>query len=182
MSREVDEARRLLARRLQQAAYGTFYGTVEEVDEKTRTCDVRVGRIVYKGVLLYALEDGSLKGAVVIPGRDSGVLVSRIAGGNRFYVSMFSVIDKITVTIGEKQIATFCANGFEIKTDQSALGVTSEGLILKRGGAGLKKTLGDLCDALARLTVTTGVGPSGTPINKMDFQRIKQELNDYLED
>ena len=51
-----------------------------------------------------------------------------------------------------------------------------------RGGSGLKKTLESLIDAIVKLTVTTGVGPSGTPINAPDFMKVKQDLSNYLEE
>ena len=54
-------------------------------------------------------------------------------------------------------------------------------MLFRSGGAGLKKTLGELIDAIMKLTVPTGVGPSGTPINAADFVKVKQGLNDYLE-
>lgn len=46
----------------------------------------------------------------------------------------------------------------------------------------LKKTLTQILDAILQLTVTTGVGPSGTPINAQTFTDIKDSLNDYLEE
>lgn len=46
----------------------------------------------------------------------------------------------------------------------------------------LKKTLTQILDAILQLTVTTGVGPSGTPINAQTFTDIKNSLNNYLEE
>ena len=46
----------------------------------------------------------------------------------------------------------------------------------------LKKTLTQILDAILQLTVTTGVGPSGTPINAQTFTDIKNSLDDYLEE
>jgi hypothetical protein len=40
--------------------------------------------------------------------------------------------------------------------------------------------LGDLSDALARLTVTTGTGPSGVPINVAEFSALKARLDQIL--
>lgn len=45
----------------------------------------------------------------------------------------------------------------------------------------LKKTLTQILDAILQLTVTTGVGPSGTPINAQTFTDIKNSLDNYLE-
>lgn len=46
----------------------------------------------------------------------------------------------------------------------------------------LKKTLTQILDAILQLTVTTGVGPSGTPINVQTFTDIKNSLDNYLEE
>lgn len=46
----------------------------------------------------------------------------------------------------------------------------------------LKKTLTQILDAILQLTVTTGVGPSGTPINAQTFTDIKNSLDNYLEE
>lgn len=46
----------------------------------------------------------------------------------------------------------------------------------------LKKTLTQILDAILQLTVTTGVGPSGTPINAQIFTDIKNSLDNYLEE
>ena len=46
----------------------------------------------------------------------------------------------------------------------------------------LKKTLTQILDAILQLTVTTGVGPSGTPINAQTFNDIKNSLDNYLEE
>ena len=45
----------------------------------------------------------------------------------------------------------------------------------------LKKTLTQILDAILQLTVTTGLGPSGTPINAQTFTDIKNSLDNYLE-
>src|SRR5690606_15303532 len=141
------------------------YGTVESVDEAKRVCSVRIGGIVREGVLLYAREDAGLKGFCLIPKKGSLVVVSRIGSGNRLVVELFSEVDKVIATVEDAEFS-----------------ITGKGFKLNNGSGGLLKTLSDLCDAIAKLTVTTGVGPSGVPINIADFQKIKQELNQYLED
>ncbi len=51
----------------------------------------------------------------------------------------------------------------------------------KKGNSGLKKTLNDILTALQLLTVPTGVGPSGIPVNAATFKAIQEDLNNYLE-
>jgi hypothetical protein len=45
----------------------------------------------------------------------------------------------------------------------------------------LKDLLADLLTAIKAITVTTGVGPSGTPINVASFVAIENRLNNFFE-
>lgn len=86
-----------------------------------------------------------------------------------------------TVIKAGDSVATVNTDGLELKNGSSTMTVTSGGLTLKKGGAGLKKTLEGLVDAICQLTVPTGVGPSGMPINMAAFQQIKTEVSQYME-
>lgn len=189
--------RRMFERRLQEAAETVFYGEVSAVNEGSRTCTVVMEDIPYENVLLYAVENTELKGQVLIPRIGSTVLVERIAN-DRYFVVMFSEIDKVLLTIGENTIVevseecvriqsgekttvTADAEKCLLQVGESVVKATEKGLTFIKSGAGLKKTLEELIDAITKLTVTTGVGPSGVPINVADFIKIKQGLNDYLE-
>ena len=187
----------MFERRLQEAAETVFYGEVSAVNEGSRTCTVVMEDIPYENVLLYAVENTELKGQVLIPRIGSTVLVERIAN-DRYFVVMFSEIDKVLLTIGEKTKAEISEENISIQTGdkttvtvdaqncllqvgESMVKATEKGLTFVKGGAGLKKTLEELIDAITKLTVTTGVGPSGVPVNVADFIKIKQGLNDFLE-
>lgn len=97
--------------------------------------------------------------------------------------------DNVTITSGDSSTvikasdatATVNTDGIELKNGSSTITVTSGGLTLKKGGAGLKKTLESMLDAICQLTVPTGVGPSGVPINMASFQQIKAEVSQYME-
>lgn len=161
---------------------GSIYATVKSVDADKRTVTATDDNdMTYDDVRLYAVERPELKGSVVLPKVGSRVLLSRIGTSNELYVSMFSEVDRMLLTIGDKQSLEITSGMLELKTDKSNLKATPAGFTLVRDGAGLKKTLTDLCDAINRLTVTTQSGPSGTPINAAEFSAIKQELNKYLE-
>ena len=86
-----------------------------------------------------------------------------------------------TVIKASDATATVNTDGIELKIGSSTITVTSGGLTLKKGGAGLKKTLESMLDAICQLTVPTGVGPSGVPINMASFQKIKAEVSQYME-
>ncbi|MEG1554589.1 MAG: hypothetical protein RRZ64_08535 [Rikenellaceae bacterium] len=161
---EVAEIKRLFNRRLTQASATSFMAIVKEVNAANRTCVVAADGVSYDDVLLYSVVDGLKKGIVIIPSIQSVVIVSRIGGSNELYISMFSEIDKTLLAIEDVDCCV-SKNGYKFNV----------------GSSGIKKTLTDLVDAISKLTVTTAVGPSGTPINVADFQKIKRELDKYLE-
>ncbi|KAA6339872.1 hypothetical protein EZS27_012237 [termite gut metagenome] len=97
--------------------------------------------------------------------------------------------EKITVHIDAKKIEivndktkiTQEAEALTLSSDQATVKITTGGLTLKKGSSGLKKTLNDLLTAIQALTVPTGVGPSGPPINIADFAKVQQDLPNYME-
>lgn len=56
----------------------------------------------------------------------------------------------------------------------------SGGFTIKKGGESVKKLFSDLLDKINEITVTTYTGPSGTPINAVDFEAIKTRLDDIF--
>jgi hypothetical protein len=53
-------------------------------------------------------------------------------------------------------------------------------LSVKNGKYSLRTAFDDLLTAINALTVTTGTGPSGTPINFAQFDAVKSNLNNFL--
>lgn len=53
---------------------------------------------------------------------------------------------------------------------------------IKNDSNSLKKVLEDLISMIEKLTVTTGVGPSGTPINVAELTPIKQSISNLFND
>lgn len=123
MSKEIDNIRSLFNSRLAGAGASTFYAEVTKVDESARTCTVLIDEIEYENIALYAVELPDLKGFVFIPAVGSAVLVSRI-GGERYYVTMFSEIDKVLLTIGEKVEAAMDAAELTYTNDKVSLKIT----------------------------------------------------------
>lgn len=83
--------------------------------------------------------------------------------------------------VNDKTKITHEAEALTMVSDKATVKITTKGLTLTKGGSGLKKTLEDLLTAIKALTVTTGVGPSGPPINIADFVKIEQDLPNYME-
>jgi hypothetical protein len=104
------------------------------------------------------------KGFIVTPKIQSFVTVSRIGNSDDLFVSMFSEIETIEFSD---------TKGFKCVLENGVISV-------KNNGYSLRKAFDDILSAISKLTVTTGVGPSGTPINIAEFQAVQQKLNNFL--
>lgn len=197
MNREIEDTRRKFYEKV-SGGEPVFQAVVTEVDEKEFTCTVKQDDAVdYFDVRLRGLVKAELKGFAFIPAIGSTVLVSRIGRSNELFVCQFTEVDKLIFTSGD--ISLTCdadkidvlkgdklsvhidTESITMKADQATIKATTAGLTLTKGSSGLKKTLDDLLTAIQALTVTTGVGPSGTPINIADFIKVQQDLSNYLE-
>lgn len=142
------------------------YGTIKAVDERVKAVDVVMdsGHVI-RDISLDVIRNGN-SGLIVFPAVGSTVVVGFIENRPELPLIISSTTtDKIFVTIG----------------DNTEMQITENGFTIMRGSSSLKKTLSDLCDAIGQLTVTTGTGPSGIPINKLQFDAIKEDLDNYLE-
>lgn len=118
------DIRRALSERLSQTANTILYGAVRSVNEAERTCTVTVDETDYEDVLLHAVADSEKKGFCFIPAAGSTVLVSRIGGSNELLVSMFSEVDKVLLSVGEKVTAALDAERLEYVNDKVTLSVS----------------------------------------------------------
>ncbi len=197
MSKDIEELRRKLLGG--NPADTVFQAVVTKVDEQEFTCEVkRDGAVDYFDVRLRGVIDSGLQGIALIPKLQSTVLVCRIGSSNELFVCQFSEIDKVLFTArdtaftsdgdklslsqGEKVTVTVDADGLTVQAGETAFKVSTGGLSLTRKNSGLKKTLDDLLKAIQNLTVTTGVGPSGPPVNIADFIKVQNDLANYLEE
>lgn len=125
MRKKTDEIRAMINTRLREASETTLWGVVKSVDEEKRTCAVQVGGIVYNDVLLYAVIKPDLKGLAFLPAVESNVLVTRIAGSNRLYVSMFSVVDKIAFSFSDTVKGDITAEALHYENEDVTLRIES---------------------------------------------------------
>jgi hypothetical protein len=96
-----------------------------------------------------------------------------------------ALLSKVLVVFTSKHTAVMCnvseIDGLAYKDTSGAEWMIRDGKItVKNGSYSIKQALDDLIDAIVKLTVTTGVGPSGIPVNKEEFSVVKQKLNDLL--
>lgn len=196
MSKEIEDIKRRIF--FDNVVDVVFPAIVTKVDESEFTCEVRRDDAVdYFDVRLRGLVDPDLKGVAFIPSVDSTVLVCRIGNSNELFVCQFTEIDKILLTSGDVTLTVdsdkievlkgenvsvlIDTDSLTVQAGQTTVKATTKGVTLVKGSSGLKKTLDDLLTAIQKMTVTTGVGPSGPPINIADFVKVQQDLNNYLE-
>lgn len=96
-----------------------------------------------------------------------------------------SVGSKVLVVFTSKNTAVMCnvgeIDGLTYKDTKGVEWEIKDGKVtLKNSSYSIRQAFDDLIAAIGRLTVTTGVGPSGIPINKAEFDAVKQKLNDLL--
>lgn len=118
--RDISQIRQALFGRSETA--GCFYATIKKVDANKRTCVITDdNELDYEDVLLYAVENPDLKGFVTIPQADSRVLVSRIGSSNELYVAMFSEVEKVLLSIGDKVTAEITDKSLKYINDKVTL-------------------------------------------------------------
>lgn len=66
--------------------------------------------------------------------------------------------------------------------DKLTFQITADGFKFVNQSSGLKNTLKNMINAILALTVPTGTGPSGVPVNSADFNNILTDLDKYLID
>lgn len=139
-----------------------LHGVVKEVDKASCACVLDVGGQLYTSVSLRSVITNDM-GVVFYPMVNSVVYANFIPGSKRLVVMAMSEIE-----------------AFHIKVEDTEVSGNKDGVVVKRGNESLKSILADTFDAILAMTVTTGVGPSGTPINFAQFQQLKQRLNNLL--
>lgn len=199
MSWELDDIRRKMYTYHETGTDNVFMATVKEINEEDFTCTVtRNDAVDYFGVRLRALINPELQGMAFIPREKSMVLVSRIGKSNELFICQYSEIDKIVFTNNDLEIRTDAdkidirkgekihveidKDNVNILNGETLVRLTDKGLTIKKGTSGLMRTLDNLLEQLKILTVPTGVGPSGVPVNQSMFAQIQSDLKNYLEE
>lgn len=101
------------------------------------------------------IQADEIPGLKIIPEADSIVIAGYCENGNIPYVILYSKIKEIDLVVTDKIL---------IANKTNSLG----------------SILTELCTALETLTVTTPMGPSGTPINIAQISSVKNKLQNLL--
>jgi hypothetical protein len=133
-----------------------FQATV--VDVGNNTCKIKtIDNDLELEDVQFSATEGNDNGFILIPKQGTNVLVGLIGDDeNSLYLVSIDEIDAVKTTIGD-QTFLITENGFELE-------MSSGKLTLKNNISDLKVILSDIVSMVSQITVSTGVGPSGTPL------------------
>lgn len=97
-----------------------------------------------------------------------GVRFMSVLGGDNGFVQVPADGSQVIVTFLNKYTGFISQYG-EI-----------QGYIMETANESLKTILQDILTAINQITVTTPQGPSGTPVNAVDFTNISQRIENFL--
>ena len=140
-------------------------GQVKSFDKAKGLCDISIeGSPDLLDVRTRSVADEQETGILVSPKKDSFVLVAIIDNKpESACIIGYSEIDEYYLVI-----------------EQSKFRMNKDGFLMGRGSNVMGSLVSDLIDAILQMTVTTGTGPSGTPINATVFSQIKQKFSQLL--
>lgn len=133
------------------------------------TCEVTLvedENSVFEHVRLKAHLQGD-RGIVIKPKVGSFVVIDLISKTDAF-VAIYDEVDSVSIKLFDHQLL-LDSNGLTVDVSKGKF-------TIKNTEEDLKTWLNDLVSEILKITVTTGTGPSGTPINVPQFQQIAQRL------
>lgn len=155
-------------------------GKVDSVDDTAMTCLVKIpGRPDRIDVRLRAVITDDM-GLTIIPEQGSFVLVALIDNTPESSLMLTtSEVKEIRykTTDGSWSLTN---EGLVAATGDTELMVQPDGYVLKRKNESLLKFMEELIDAINQITVPTGTGPSGVPVNAVVFTDIKTRFKNLL--
>lgn len=152
---------------------------VDAVNDKLIDVTTVDGDQLY-GIRLQASEKAT---SFIEPQQGSWVIIAPLHGQNAYVVVSFSAIERVVIEAKkiEEKVETWHAEADEFAVDSEKVRFQSSTFAFDNNKTGLKSILADLVSALKALTVTTGTGPSGTPINISQFIKVEQQINNLFE-
>ncbi len=185
MSREIEDIARGLRVLAGREKTQVLPCQVKDVDTDNMTCTVEFEGLEYEARLTAVIDNNGNRSAIQ-PKQNSWVLCIPVAGNEAdLVVIAYSEIDSISIVHDNVKITTG-SDGVKIENSQSTLEIKDSeisivsGKVEIKGLESLKTILDDLITQITMLTVPTGVGPSGVPINSAAFTAIKTRLNNVL--
>lgn len=151
--------------------------------EDTQTCTVLLSiddeEHPTEGVMINGVTS-MVNGIICQPKDNSIVWVAEVDGDGKYGIIKTSELEKYTMTIGDS-VVTVEGTKVELLNGESKVLVQgSDGVQIIKGGTSLKDVFERLIDEVKLITVPTGTGPSGVPINSANFDIIKDEFNSVI--
>lgn len=146
--------------RIRSGGERIFAGKVKSVDKDAGTCVIDDGDLEFTDVRLSAAITDRDSWCYLFPEVGSSVLVSTIGGA----------LENIAV------VAVSDVEEVHVKCATTELTISAEGVHVVRQQEDLGKLIGLLIDEINKITVPTGTGPSGTPVNAAVFGQLKQKF------
>lgn len=144
------------------------------VDVDDLTCDVELieaREVKLEKVRLKAHLQGE-KSIIIKPAKGSYVLIGFLNSKDAF-VAMYDEVDSIIVKVN--------GQSYTIDKDGFSIDLKAGKFSFKNNQESLKKILQDLISEVSKITVTTQMGPSGTPLNIAQLQLIAQRITMLLQ-
>jgi hypothetical protein len=137
-------------------------GTVKTVNKDALTCDVERldGLADLLDVRILPATPGGLK---LVPKEGADVICAMLSEQDAYLLNA-SELDSFAVTVGDTVIEADAKTGVQITV----------------GGESLGKLYNDLLSAIQKITVPTGTGPSGVPVNLADFTALQTRASKFF--
>lgn len=121
--------------------------------------------------LTSGLEVSDVRLKATVTGVDKKVLMTPSIGSDVMMMSSTGTLDNLFV------ISMDAVDKVEIISSDVNITVDDK-VSVEVSGVNLGETLADLCDAIKTLTVSTGVGPSGTPLppTQQKVQKLEEDF------
>lgn len=147
-------------------------GKVKSVDGES--CVVEVDGLELTDVKLRAVINGNKEQVTVTPKVGSYVQIADLSNGEMRDTAVIKVseVESISIITGNTDI--------NISDDGISVNAGDGKLKIMNGSQSLFDLIDSLITAITKLTVTTGTGPSGTPINATDFINIQNNLKQLM--
>lgn len=167
-------------------------GTVKSVEKDKATVLVEFGHLETEANCSVLVPTTGINNVFHLPSVGTQVVCWLDGGKNIALGCVFSEADPAPDDVDDntevrqfgKSIVTSKEDSWKAEQDKISLELTGNKASLKNDSTGLKTILNDLLAAIKTLTVSTGVGPSGTPLplTIQKITQVEQKVNNLLND
>lgn len=167
-------------------------GTVKEVSPESGTVLVKFEHMDTEANCAVLVPSTGANTVFHLPAAGTQVVCWLEGGKNLALGCIFSDADPVPADVDEntevrqfgKTVTTSKADLWKVEQDEISMKFIGNKASLKNGSIGIKSILNDILTAIKTLTVSTGVGPSGTPLPPtiQKVTALEQNVNNLLND